>query len=120
MVFCVSSRRPHTRCALVTGVQTCALPIVSGCASDSASGPPRTGAEEPPLLQMSLCKCIHLYTTLSDAFERLRDPSAHAHSKIGRESRRERVCQDGEISVVPVSYKNKFRESEKRRATFIH
>src|SRR3546814_2609028 len=31
----VSSRRRHTRCALVTGVQTCALPIsCSGCDSD--------------------------------------------------------------------------------------
>src|SRR3546814_19732667 len=28
-VFCFSSRRRHTRCALVTGVQTCALPISS-------------------------------------------------------------------------------------------
>src|SRR3546814_2451280 len=27
IVFFVSSRRRHTRCALVTGVQTCALPI---------------------------------------------------------------------------------------------
>src|SRR3546814_20972377 len=27
MCFFVSSRRRHTRCALVTGVQTCALPI---------------------------------------------------------------------------------------------
>src|SRR3546814_11611085 len=27
IVFFLSSRRPHTRCALVTGVQTCALPI---------------------------------------------------------------------------------------------
>src|SRR3546814_8270268 len=27
MSFFVSSRRRHTRCALVTGVQTCALPI---------------------------------------------------------------------------------------------
>src|SRR3546814_8064508 len=26
-VFFISSRRRHTRCALVTGVQTCALPI---------------------------------------------------------------------------------------------
>src|SRR3546814_5882353 len=26
--FFVSSRRRHTRCALVTGVQTCALPIL--------------------------------------------------------------------------------------------
>src|SRR3546814_6942252 len=28
-----SSRRRHTRCALVTGVQTCALPILPVCAS---------------------------------------------------------------------------------------
>src|SRR3546814_7405028 len=28
-VFFFSSRRRHTRCALVTGVQTCALPILS-------------------------------------------------------------------------------------------
>src|SRR3546814_1474070 len=27
LVFCFSSRRRHTSCALVTGVQTCALPI---------------------------------------------------------------------------------------------
>src|SRR3546814_6413531 len=27
MRFCLSSRRRHTRCAVVTGVQTCALPI---------------------------------------------------------------------------------------------
>src|SRR3546814_20664919 len=29
MFFFFSSRRRHTRCALVTGVQTCALPIAS-------------------------------------------------------------------------------------------
>src|SRR3546814_10436740 len=29
LFFCFSSRRRHTRCALVTGVQTCALPIFS-------------------------------------------------------------------------------------------
>src|SRR3546814_6626612 len=29
VVFFFSSRRRHTRCALVTGVQTCALPISS-------------------------------------------------------------------------------------------
>src|SRR3546814_9177334 len=32
--FCFSSRRRHTRCALVTGGQTCALPI---CMRTSAS-----------------------------------------------------------------------------------
>src|SRR3546814_6623176 len=30
IVFFFSSRRRHTRCALVTGVQTCALPIWLG------------------------------------------------------------------------------------------
>src|SRR3546814_12236684 len=30
VIFFFSSRRRHTRCALVTGVQTCALPIYGG------------------------------------------------------------------------------------------
>src|SRR3546814_5700277 len=30
VMFLFSSRRRHTRCALVTGVQTCALPIFAG------------------------------------------------------------------------------------------
>src|SRR3546814_2881531 len=39
MFFCfLSSRRRHTICALVTGVQTCALPIYP--AADQASIPP--------------------------------------------------------------------------------
>src|SRR3546814_9033329 len=32
-IFFFSSRRRHTRCALVTGVQTCALPISSVAAA---------------------------------------------------------------------------------------
>src|SRR3546814_8156948 len=36
VVFFFSSRRRHTRCALVTGVQTCALPIF-----------PAAGAQQP-------------------------------------------------------------------------
>src|SRR3546814_8614483 len=37
-VFCFSSRRRHTRCALVTGVQTCALPISWDYAKDHPGG----------------------------------------------------------------------------------
>src|SRR3546814_8601594 len=37
VVFFFSSRRRHTRCALVTGVQTCALPI-SRCAAGAGNG----------------------------------------------------------------------------------
>src|SRR3546814_5227115 len=35
MFFFFSSRRRHTRCALVTGVQTCALPICAGSSGRS-------------------------------------------------------------------------------------
>src|SRR3546814_2922937 len=42
-VFFFSSRRRHTRCALVTGVQTCALPIypVRNFADDELPGAAR-------------------------------------------------------------------------------
>src|SRR3546814_4707107 len=42
LLFFMSSRRRHTRCALVTGVQTCALPICLPGASPAA-GPPVGG-----------------------------------------------------------------------------
>src|SRR3546814_12318793 len=38
LFFFFSSRRRHTRCALVTGVQTCALPIYPGLDSSSRRG----------------------------------------------------------------------------------
>src|SRR3546814_10502987 len=37
-LFFFSSRRRHTRCALVTGVQTCALPILSVGSDDATTG----------------------------------------------------------------------------------
>src|SRR3546814_2942459 len=37
MIFFFSSRRRHTRCALVTGVQTCALPISAAVAATIAA-----------------------------------------------------------------------------------
>src|SRR3546814_11670937 len=38
LYFFFSSRRRHTRCALVTGVQTCALPICLKIVIDCANG----------------------------------------------------------------------------------
>src|SRR3546814_6039203 len=44
-LFFFSSRRRHTRCALVTGVQTCALPIyVDRQAADHRTGSPAMDA----------------------------------------------------------------------------
>src|SRR3546814_6883937 len=39
MFFFFSSRRRHTRCALVTGVQTCALPIYPGLVEGTPLSP---------------------------------------------------------------------------------
>src|SRR3546814_5491986 len=44
-VFLFSSRRRHTRCALLTGVQTCALPISAETAAADAAA---TGAHAHP------------------------------------------------------------------------
>src|SRR3546814_5605801 len=48
-VFFFSSRRRHTRCALVTGVQTCALPIYAGRMPPDTSTS-ADAAREPPVL----------------------------------------------------------------------
>src|SRR3546814_8638873 len=53
ILFFFSSRRRHTRCALVTGVQTCALPISAEDAAEQVfEVDPLVAAEaarEPPL-----------------------------------------------------------------------
>src|SRR3546814_1829691 len=49
LTFFFSSRRRHTRCALVTGVQTCALPISSSIFCRSATGRSRRYA--PPKIR---------------------------------------------------------------------
>src|SRR3546814_2974462 len=46
-MFFFSSRRRHTRCALVTGVQTCALPIFSRQAEAEADAFGLAAAGEP-------------------------------------------------------------------------
>src|SRR3546814_2038991 len=59
-VFFFSSRRRHTRCALVTGVQTCALPISAIRAARSARPTPEPrhggrGAEHRVGIGRSTC-----------------------------------------------------------------
>src|SRR3546814_7050307 len=63
-LFFFSSRRRHTRCALVTGVQTCALPILRGCLD-------RHGIEVSELsthLQGQLVAVHPAYDSLFDGF----------------------------------------------------
>src|SRR3546814_7409806 len=94
LVFFFSSRRRHTRCALVTGVQTCALPI-SGCRHFLVEL--RHKAFQNLFLGQILSmdwKEAAVPPVLSAANEKglNADRSALA-GQIGRASCRERVCQ---------------------------
>src|SRR3546814_5063388 len=77
LIFVFSSRRRHTRCALVTGVQTCALPIskgktdfeaklrkktlTSGCAQGTVFGDLMERFEEIALSETAVIKTSWLY-----------------------------------------------------------
>src|SRR3546814_1022240 len=93
LFFFFSSRRRHTICALVTGVQTCALPILIVISHDNE------------LLESTVNKVMHLdanrgeidvynmgwknYLKQRETDERRRK----REREIGRASGRERVCQ---------------------------
>src|SRR3546814_15907204 len=116
MLFFMSSRRRHTMCALVTGVQTCALPIYSL----SGSWRQRRPASQPSLaarlgdaqasravLQPVVGETLHIGGAIQTArHHHLRRP-ALLRQEIGRASCRDRVCQYLSLSVVAVSLKNK-------------
>src|SRR3546814_5425465 len=82
-VLFFSSRRRHTRCALVTGVQTCALPI------SLYFGRSGTNRYDDPAGAYGM---LYLGRDLPTA---LMESVFHKHQwlEIGRASCRERVCQ---------------------------
>src|SRR3546814_7024409 len=99
--FFFSSRRRHTRCALVTGVQTCALPICSGIST--AINAALKGAKQIGFtlisLTFSLIAVLIPLLFMQDVVGRLFREFAITLavailiSPIGRASCRERVCQ---------------------------
>src|SRR3546814_5679538 len=98
LFFFFSSRRRHTRCALVTGVQTCALPIYSKETNTM------TMVEDISSSQNIFSTIIEAYkeifeldlveASLCGDSEQMRDIlEKEDTNKIGRASCRERVCQ---------------------------
>src|SRR3546814_9437115 len=84
VLFFFSSRRRHTRCALVTGVQTCALPI---CASGKTSMAAMT-------IPAVTCKGQFSHFLELGASSAISPPAATpTPGEIGRASCRESVCQ---------------------------
>src|SRR3546814_5670871 len=102
-MFFFSSRRRHTRCALVTGVQTCALPICRFDATNVVDRPLATA-----IAPVSMDHLQYLGNTLEQiAFEKAgilkpgvscvvgpQEPRGLAViEEIGRAPCRERVCR---------------------------
>src|SRR3546814_2978523 len=83
--FFFSSRRRHTRCALVTGVQTCALPI--------SAIPPVTGSGGQDSRARAGCarlagrryRCPGGGGVLTEAAGRLREAGRSAERRVGNE-----------------------------------
>src|SRR3546814_9099253 len=92
--FFFSSRRRHTRCALVTGVQTCALPILRAeadmlrgqCGDLLAAAPGKTPLSTTLRRVRALC-------AIDGGDTGAAEKEVAAGLKIGRASCRDRVCQ---------------------------
>src|SRR3546814_5052558 len=104
-LFFFSSRRRHTRCALVTGVQTCALPIFQVEAGATLAGaflgaglvdelllyvaPVLLGESARPLFDG-----LHI-DAMTQRMKMQIVETRRSGEEIGSASCRERVCQDG-------------------------
>src|SRR3546814_4718044 len=92
-LFFFSSRRRHTRCALVTGVQTCALPIYQRLSDqiefefDGQYSRRRSKSASPLMTTAPATTSGYLYSPSVDSY------SVTPSVKIGRASCRERVCK---------------------------
>src|SRR3546814_1032684 len=99
-----SSRRRHTRCALVTGVQTCALPISArqattnlGILCDVALDPYTDHGHDGLLRGGEILndETVALLTEQALVQARAGCDIIAPSDKIGQASCRVRVCQDG-------------------------
>src|SRR3546814_2013033 len=114
--FCFSSRRRHTRCALVTGVQTCALPIshpgiVTVFDVGETSGMPFIAMErvDGPSLDafvreqrsLPLRMILKMAMQIADALDYAHRQGIVHQDKIGRASCRERVVRTGRFRWSP-------------------
>src|SRR3546814_13444485 len=87
--FCFSSRSRHTRCALVTGVQTCALPIYA------EDGGEHDAADEDGLARRGLQDDL----ALAGLFAGQSRPAGHHRPFARRRQRGQRLAQRLELAL---------------------
>src|SRR3546814_15200952 len=123
--FCFASRRRHTRCALVTGVQTCALPICTGPEQQPPPDRPveacqhriitqgrRQQGNEIAVLAVGHESWFSHWTGVVDRGYSVLN--VHKPKQIGRASCREKVCRYVWISVVAVSLTKKTQSGQQK------
>src|SRR3546814_9778955 len=101
LCFFCSSRRRHTRCALVTGVQTCALPILNmlGKSARYSKRPgeieEKGGAQptEPIVMEMNDRLRSGRFRVFANCQEFFAEYRNYHRKEIGRASCREGVCR---------------------------
>src|SRR3546814_19867770 len=89
-LFFFSSRRRHTRCALVTGVQTCALPILIWIVSVASSASPCSGPKAPDRRSISFgfekrtraCWTLPTPDPTSGSFSQKQPPACESSQKL--------------------------------------
>src|SRR3546814_4052070 len=117
--FFFSSRRRHTRCALVTGVQTCALPI-SDAAPDfvtvTVGGTIGDGADLRVIIDEGADR-----TRIRDLLRELGDKVLTGSTPINRSEEHTSELQ----SLMRISYavfclKKKKKQKKQNRKTYIH
>src|SRR3546814_18246418 len=119
MCFFFSSRRRHTRCALVTGVQTCALPISASSTTRWRTACWRRGAQPPRNFEpRSTARTKDRAGEMDFAFTAEQEQFRAGVRRfipetltpeIGRASCRERGCQYVKISVAAATLKKKIK-----------
>src|SRR3546814_9638648 len=80
MFFFFSSRRRHTRCALVTGVQTCALPISTPEQSSTAENSISVGLPRPCSIQSGASTCLRSDGLMSKCHSRSEEHTSELQS----------------------------------------
>src|SRR3546814_20359600 len=112
--FFFSSRRRHTRCALVTGVQACALPIyvrrLPACPAAPSAGidAGRRAREGGP--QARHVRRDEAVGRAAEGRGARAGPCRSRPVAIGRESCTERLCPYVLISVVGIYITNKYNK----------
>src|SRR3546814_1041702 len=110
LLFFFSSRRRHTSCALVTGVQTCALPISRGrrsgrAACRAAAGPFRRRRSAACRRNAPRCRKCCRHTACNFRLDR---GSSHGFPKNGQKN----LSPSASCSIPSVSHRSEEHTSE--------